>query len=55
MKHLSPLLIAALAILLIDAGRDLLRGDYWGALRTALVVVLVAIALRPKRSPTGSG
>ena len=55
MKHLSPLLLAALAILLIDAGRDLLRGEFWGAIRTALVVVLVALALRPKSAPTGRG
>ena len=55
MKNLSPLLVVALAILLIAAVLDFIEGDYWGAGRTALVVVLVALAMRPKQGPAGRG
>lgn len=53
MHSRSPLLVVAGAILLIDAGRDLLDRDFWGAGGTLLVVVLVTVALRPSRPPSG--
>jgi hypothetical protein len=49
MRSLSPLLLVALAILLIDAGRDLLRSDYWDGAGTILVVVVVFLAFRSRR------
>ncbi len=52
MSAISPLILVALAILLIEAGRELLAGDYFGAARTVLVVVLVALGLRRRRPPS---
>ena len=54
MKSFSKLLLIALAILLIDAGRDILRRDYYDAARTILVVLLSIVALRPRKPSSGA-
>lgn len=54
MRSLTPLLLVALAILLIDAGRDLLRNDVWDAAGTILVVILVVLALLSRRPSSGA-
>ncbi len=56
LKHISLLGWLVMAVLLIDAGIELRRQDWWGAARTLFIVAAIPFVLRPKsaelRPPT---
>jgi hypothetical protein len=50
LKRISMLGWLIMAVLLIDAGADLRRKEYWGAARTLLIVALLPLAFRSPKS-----